>query len=585
MNGHPADRHEVSSARDSDPHLNPSQIRDREIRTNWESGRIYPMTFLALIHHSVDFLMRNGGPHMLADYGVDFHFLGQRDKFEEEFAQWVADAADHYDANDPLAKRDILTLLLASGMLTPILWEDWGIDRDAELVAKKFGITHFHDLQNVLASRVQGKHAVLHLGSGDQSLVQELICSNAREGMEWQHIGVGDRLYFSLERIFHGLTLDDPELHEFVKIFCMFVTREFRKEVERTDAVFIYPEKRINLNDVYKILRNAHEWIRQHYDAQQGKYKGSEEFEQDSDHYAFGRAKQLMERICRGEDLSVLYREVFKPELAESICQTRNPINLNLTPGVFLKGFVYGKFQNISDFVPEKAITLAISCRGDSHLNDDDYFRLVYNSLVFLKPGGVYLSDGVRESYTRVLRYDRILALIQDLKGQFRAFAVVNRSDQQPFSLYMERGVFDGKGYHFLPDEELAKCFDISEVELVPLADIVQREDLRLETAYRRSVLREFHGDRKVFAGKNDLIHQAVKHVCEGISDADLLIRRNGYAESVSENDEVISHLDAFREILLEVFDMRESAPDRPHPPSGRGKKHLLFQPGRKFVA
>lgn len=164
MNGRLEDRHEVSSPRGMNPDLGYSQIGDKEIRSNWESGRIYPMTFLALIHHSVELLMNNGGAHMLTDYGVRFNFLGQHEKFKEEFAQWVAHAVDQYDRNDPLAKRDILTLLLASGMLTPILWEDWGIDRDAELVAGKLGITSFHDLQNVLAKRVQGKHAVLHLG-------------------------------------------------------------------------------------------------------------------------------------------------------------------------------------------------------------------------------------------------------------------------------------------------------------------------------------------------------------------------------------------------------------------------------------
>lgn len=405
--------------------------------------------------------------------------------------------------------------------------------------------------------------------------------------MEWQHIGVGDRLYFSLEKIFQELTLDDPELSEFVKIFSLFITREFRKQLERNDAVFIYSDKKINLNEVYKILRTAHVWIHQHYDVQQGKYKGSDEFEQDSDHYAFGRAKKLIERICRGEDLEMLYREVFKPELVESICQTERPIDLNLSPKVYLKGFVYGKFQSISDFVPEKAITLVFSCRGDSHLQDEEYFRLVYNALAFLKPGGIYLSDGVRESYTRILRFDRALALVQDLKGQFRAFAVVDKTSQQPLSLYMERGVFDGKDYHFIPEDELAKCFDSSEVELVPLADIVQREDLRLETAYRRSILHEYNGDRRVFAGKNNLVHQVVKHVCDGISDADLLIRRNGYTESVSEADGVISHIDAFREILLEVFEMQDALSDDPIPPNdpGRGKKHALFQPGKKFVA
>src|SRR5690606_21570895 len=87
-------------------------------------------------------------------------------------------------------------------ILIPILLRDWGIDRNEICVSQMLGIRSLTELQDVLAKRINGPLIHLHLGPGDGSLMEELsIKEKGPKERVWHQFGIGDRLYFSLEKI------------------------------------------------------------------------------------------------------------------------------------------------------------------------------------------------------------------------------------------------------------------------------------------------------------------------------------------------------------------------------------------------
>src|SRR5690606_20263023 len=137
--------------------------------------------------------------------------------------------------------------------------------------------------------------------------------------------------------------------------------------------------------------------------------------------------------------------------------------------------------------------------RSDSHLNDQDFIRCLRLDPSQLKGGGVYISDGVRQSYTRIMRMQKVAEFVSALEGTFRAFAVVDRATQYPLSVFIEKGIYQNRAYHFMPEGDLSAIFDFSKVELVPVQDVARRADIVVENAFRRRKLEKAKGNPDIF--------------------------------------------------------------------------------------
>lgn len=395
-------------------------------------------------------------------------------------------------------------------ILIPILLRDWGIDRNEACVSQMLGIRSLTGLQDVLAERVQGPLIHLHLGPGDGSLMEELSVKKAPPGMrQWHQFGIGDRLYFSLEKMVRQYVKDpdDTNAAEFIRIFSQFVTAEFRERMGTGLDLGTWSDV-VSLKEVWNILREAPDWISKYYNAVKNRCRVSDEFEDDAELIVADRTAAWFDRIINREGLPALYEEVFRPEFVNDIFSEEPVIDLYRAISVNIRGFIFGKFQSLTaHFSPltgdpldnQQRIALMHGDRSDSHLSDKDFMRCLGFDLSLLKQGGVYISDGIRQSYTRIMRLQKVAELMDDCKGRFRAFAVVDKATQFPLSAFIEKGIYREKEYEFMADEKLAAIFDFTKVELVSVQEVARRTDIVVENAFRRRRLHEAGGHYEVF--------------------------------------------------------------------------------------
>jgi hypothetical protein len=126
-------------------------------------------------------------------------------------------------------------------------------------------------------------------------------------------------------------------------------------------------------------------------------------------------------------------------------------------------------------FEPESALAIT-GVRSDSHQDHQAFAEGIRNNIALLKPGGVILTDGIRQSYSRILRLEEIRdvicadgELMNDVKveivfdpktQQVRSLLIQKRHPEKGFlTLERKRAMF-ADGMRFLPiDRALANPF------------------------------------------------------------------------------------------------------------------------------
>ena len=102
---------------------------------------------------------------------------------------------------------------------------------------------------------------------------------------------------------------------------------------------------------------------------------------------------------------------VFTEEFCDGILRTAvvasgaKNIDLNKCVVTHVENFVPCDFEDMTDMFPEGSILLMDAVRSDSHVQDDErFFEGLKDAGKLLAPGGMYVTDGGRASYTAALR-------------------------------------------------------------------------------------------------------------------------------------------------------------------------------------
>ncbi len=165
---------------------------------------------------------------------------------------------------------------------------------------------------------------------------------------------------------------------------------------------------------------------------------------------------------------------------------TSRYINLNAEgPDMYLHNFVPGDFKQIPELFPEQSFMLVTSVRSDSHVVTAESQQDVENTLKLLEPGGVYLSDGIRESFNRIIRAREILAAVQK-DPELRAEAVMDSKTGELISVMVQRAHPEG----YLTDDD-KKRFLQEGAYTMPLDEALQlRPALRIVDHTRRRIMK-----------------------------------------------------------------------------------------------
>jgi GMP synthase-like glutamine amidotransferase len=78
------------------------------------------------------------------------------------------------------------------------------------------------------------------------------------------------------------------------------------------------------------------------------------------------------------------------------------------------------RFDDYDEIFPASSVHFAWSFRATSHIDDEEYSKTVKKLAESLAPGGVYLDDGKRESWTRFERLEILSDIQRELGDEFR---------------------------------------------------------------------------------------------------------------------------------------------------------------------
>jgi hypothetical protein len=105
-----------------------------------------------------------------------------------------------------------------------------------------------------------------------------------------------------------------------------------------------------------------------------------------------------------------LFVELFDEEFVKQIVlegSEEESIDLNEHANMFFGNFFQGDFLDMPKLIDGK-VDIISSTRGDSHLSNPGFQTHVEQSLGKLNPGGLLMSDGIRQSYSNYYRVDEV---------------------------------------------------------------------------------------------------------------------------------------------------------------------------------
>lgn len=140
---------------------------------------------------------------------------------------------------------------------------------------------------------------------------------------------------------------------------------------------------------------------------------------------------QAIERHAYYED-PVYGDEAVYPGTSQAV------LDLNLEICAFPQGLIPGRFETIDELIPARSVDNATSIRADSHLISPEFEKYLTKVIRCLKPGGILEVDGLRESLTRVQRFEEVIKAMKEHEEEFRVQISLNPADEV-IALHIER--------------------------------------------------------------------------------------------------------------------------------------------------
>ena len=220
----------------------------------------------------------------------------------------------------------------------------------------------------------------------------------------------------------------------------------------------------------------------------------------------------------------------------ESVYGPNEEADLQRQPVLDMQHFTQSLFTNLNRHFEQRSMGVITAIRSDSHEDDATFEQDMNQTIALLAPGGIFMTDGHRASYSRVDRTPEVIrALARDPAAKCRGHVVVDPKTRKHQSIVIERQSEDGS---WPTENDEWKTVLQSNVELKPLADTWQkRDDLHLQTHVRRTIASSLKATHGTLDGFRHLIRRE-----EGRRTIDLLevqarraIRRIRAWESCSE--------------------------------------------------
>lgn len=538
--------------------------------------------------------------------------------------------------------REALRLMIYAGTLTPIVDDDWDIER-TDGAQEALGISSLHRLQKVIADNAEEPtikvFVHLHKGPGNGKWMHKLrhgsdeYINGKKTTERWKEVGAGYDLHHDPRGILDSFIRENkkeaPVFRDFLNSVLKPLIQEALKKIWFTEENKSGIREHIPIVDyfdnnvIYEVLANLEDWI---HTNPKRRIRQSVEFAYDQIesmgdefHYLFlkclGFAENEIEKEQHERELSALKKErlkvakrmtllsgehrlnaivnaitiqklfqndyelfnflkqeslkfesttefakennvkpddqtekrlfngdlkrkidferrlaflrkFFSDDFVEGVRrvkqQTQNenqtPPDLNLYCKAFPHNFVPGEFTQIPEIFGPKKFSLITSVRADSHETTKEFIEDVRGNCETLQPGAMFITDGIKHSYSRIYRLQELRELFaKNGNEQFKTKIVLDKQTNTPKSIIVQKGKKKkaGNRYSFFIDDvkkshtPLGSCFR-EDVLFQDLEETLTRIDLGLLNEARTMLLQASADKRDVdIFNPNDSISQA----------------------------------------------------------------------------
>jgi len=208
-------------------------------------------------------------------------------------------------------------------------------------------------------------------------------------------------------------------------------------------------------------------------------------------------------------DLSAFFSEDFveavrNHALYESEGYRKQGVSMDLNksgPSMHIRNFVPGFFTEKLKEFPSESCLLITSSRGDSHERSSpmerqqgwtlhlknepgDFEKDIALSIENLAPGGVHLTDGHRQSFTRIDRFEEIMR-VAGARSDVLVRLIMDSKTHEPRSVFIQKQHPSG----YLPDEDIGSFLEEDGCYITSLEKVMRlRPDLFLHRVMRRQI-------------------------------------------------------------------------------------------------
>lgn len=155
---------------------------------------------------------------------------------------------------------------------------------------------------------------------------------------------------------------------------------------------------------------------------------------------------------------------------------------------IYPHNVIFGKFKEFGDLFPDKpTFDFVHSKRATSHAENHVYKKLMGQVARRLKPGGIMIEDGKRESYTREERIDELVTLQKELGPEYKVGVIAD--GERTKSVLIQRAITKPDGEMvFFADSYSGKLIK-AEHDYCPIEECAARWP---EVIFRNGIIRKF---------------------------------------------------------------------------------------------
>ena len=133
------------------------------------------------------------------------------------------------------------------------------------------------------------------------------------------------------------------------------------------------------------------------------------------------------------------YRSKLREDRQKATSVRDRPLDLASRANLHFDRYIPGYFLDLPDIFEESSFDLISGIRSDSHEDNKDFEADIANCLKLLRPGGIIVTDGILQSYTRVVRLQEMMRVYKAAGDEYRFEIIVDRKTGNPLSLFIQR--------------------------------------------------------------------------------------------------------------------------------------------------